>query len=419
MSTLLADEGVNIASGYDPDHLNPAPDLVVVGNAMSRGRPIVEYMLDADLAYTSGPQWFGENVLKDRSVIAVAGTHGKTTTSSMLTWILDQAGADPGFLIGGVPQQLRVSARLGTGPWFVVEADEYDTAFFDKRSKFVHYRPSIAILNNLEFDHADIFNDLDDIKRQFHHLVRIVPSTGCIISNAADTNIADVLEMGVWTPVQSFSPPSAVVSKSSSTVFAHLTEPDGSRFSIQTADQESEPVNWSLIGEHNVSNGLAAALAARATGISLKSSAAALSTFQPSRRRLELMVDTTDIQVYDDFAHHPTAVLTTLKALRATSPGKRLIAAVELRSNTMQMGVHHHELTEALQTADLAFVFQTARHAQESLRDVSGIKIFNDYEALETALQATLTTNDQLVFMSNGSFDGLAARIAQFVSAAG
>jgi len=418
MSTLLADEGIVISSGYDPDHLNPAPDLVVVGNAMSRGRSIVEYMLDANLAYTSGPQWFGENVLKNRSVIAVAGTHGKTTTSSMLSWILDQAGADPGFLIGGVPAKLDVSARLGSGPWFVVEADEYDTAFFDKRSKFVHYRPNVAILNNLEFDHADIFDDLNAIKRQFHHLLRIIPSSGCIISNAADSNLDDVIEMGAWTDIQYFDPPASQTSGSASQHKANaqsrLVHADGSCFDIRTATDETVRVDWSLIGDHNVANALAATLAARATGVSLEACASALNQFQPSRRRLELIADAGGIRVFDDFAHHPTAVLTTLQALRAASPEKRLIAAVELRSNTMQMGVHQQQLNQALLLADLAFVY-TAEVSQHMLNSDRRIELFDDYNALEASITNALQANDQLVIMSNGSFDEIAGRIAQYV----
>ncbi len=444
MSTLLQTEGVEIKDGYEPQHLQPAPDLVVVGNAMSRGRPIVEYLLDSGLAYTSGPQWLGEHVLSSRSVIAVAGTHGKTTTSSMLAWILDQAGADPGYLIGGVPDQLGVSARLGSGPWFVVEADEYDTAFFDKRSKFVHYRPDIAILNNLEFDHADIFDDIEAIKKQFHHLVRTIPSTGYICVNADDQNLAQVLDMGCWTPVQYFLPPGTDTDAGSNIAQApdtprpditrvRLLKANGSEFQIVQSQQHSEQpaasVQWKLIGNHNVANGLAAAVAAQATGVSLDTITRALCEFRPSRRRLELKSTTenrSNILVYDDFAHHPTAIKTTLEALRANAPQRRLIAVVELRSNTMQLGVHHDQLMSALDIADTALVYST-KPTTPVPADTAAIasatdrttepETIDDYAELQARLKALIQRDDQIVFMSNGSFDGIADRISRYVDA--
>lgn len=425
MSTLLQQQGVEIGDGYEPAHLQPAPELVVVGNAMSRGRPIIEYLLDSDIDWTSGPQWFGENVLRNRSVIAVAGTHGKTTTSSMLAWILDQAGADPGFLIGGVPPQLEVSARLGSGPWFVVEADEYDTAFFDKRSKFVHYRPDIAILNNLEFDHADIFENLAAIEKQFHHFIRTIPPKGRIVANADDQNIFRVLDQGCWTPVQYFcradqTPAVSASSRTKDAVKSMLHSADGSRFEIHAADATSAMVEWTLIGNHNVANGLAATVAAQAAGVSLDAACRALCEFQPSRRRLELIADAGDIKVYDDFAHHPTAVETTLKALRANSPDSRLVAVVELRSNTMQMGIHHDELLAALQIADVALVYTAAIDTEtkdgadlSTTPDITkGTQTLHDYAVLEKCLKEEMTAGDQIVFMSNGSFDGIAQRIS-------
>lgn len=437
MSTLLHSEGVEIKDGYDPAHLQPAPDLVVVGNAMSRGRSVVEYVLDAGLAYTSGPQWLGEHVLQNRSVIAVAGTHGKTTTSSMLAWILDKAGADPGYLIGGVPNQLGVSARLGSGPWFVVEADEYDTAFFDKRSKFVHYRPDIAVLNNLEFDHADIFDNLDSIEKQFHHLVRTIPSKGCICVNADDDNLARVLQMGCWTPIQYFQPPQSGVKTNEPTVApdrtaTRLLNADGSSFEIVPAQGQSETVDWTLIGNHNVSNALAATLAACATGVTLKTAAQALSEFLPSRRRLELISspeNSSNIRVYDDFAHHPTAISTTLEALRANAPQRRLIAVVELRSNTMQLGIHHEQLMAALQLASIALIYSPVNDAEAAPTDTNAeprasadpsrtqhlALTLSDYGELESHLKEHIKRDDQIVFMSNGSFDGIAHRITDYV----
>ena len=419
MSTLLADQGVTIQPGYKKEHLMPAPDLVIVGNAMTRGRPVVEYMLDAGLPYTSGPQWLSENVLQDRSVIAVAGTHGKTTTASMIAWILEQAGATPGFLIGGVPNGFDVSARVGEGAWFVIEADEYDTAFFDKRSKFVHYRPNIAVLNNLEYDHADIFDDVEAIERQFHHLVRIVPSSGLIVANANDRHVAKALALGCWTPVEYFQTNDLCADAPTQDMTrASLQRPDGSVFRIECPGEESAEVSWGLIGDHNVANALAATLATRAVGIRLETVATALSEFKASRRRLEKIAETADVVVYDDFAHHPTAVHTTLTALRRTAAEKRLIGVIEIRSNSMRMGVHRDALTEALSLADVSLVYAAANEAdQVASQDHSDDKIlrFDNIEALKTHLLSIIQKNDQIVVMSNGSFSGITQQIKEFV----
>ncbi|MCW8949355.1 MAG: UDP-N-acetylmuramate:L-alanyl-gamma-D-glutamyl-meso-diaminopimelate ligase, partial [Sedimenticola sp.] len=311
MSTQLEAAGIELMEGYEAAHLKPAPDCVVVGNAMSRGNPAVEYMLDAGLTYTSGPQWLAENVLHDQWVLAVAGTHGKTSTASLLAWILEYAKMAPGFLIGGVPQNFGCSARMGDTPFFVVEADEYDTAFFDKRSKFVHYRPRTLIMNNLEFDHADIFDNLAMIQRQFHHLVRIVPSNGLIIAPEGEAAMNQVLEMGCWTPVERFS------ALGDATWSAKPITADGSRFTLLFEQQPVGEVNWSLTGNHNVSNALAAIAAARHVGVPIDVSIEALSEFLNVKRRMELRGEVNGVKVYDDFAHHPTAIATTLNGLRA------------------------------------------------------------------------------------------------------
>ena len=311
MSTQLAGAGIALQTGFAAAHLEPAPDSVVIGNAMSRGNPAVEHVLNSGMVYTSGPQWLAEHVLQGRWVLAVAGTHGKTTTASMLAWILEHAGLAPGFLIGGVPQNFGCSARLGTGAFFVVEADEYDTAFFDKRSKFVHYRPRTLVLNNLEFDHADIFPDLAAIEAQFHHLVRTVPGNGLIIANGDDANLAAVLERGCWTPVEWASGHAAT-----SGWGAHKQAADGSCFDVLLDGEVAATVNWGQLGDHNVQNALAAIAAARHAGVPVTQAAAALNEFSGVKRRMEVRGRVGGVTVYDDFAHHPTAIATTLQGLR-------------------------------------------------------------------------------------------------------
>ncbi|ACL73525.1 UDP-N-acetylmuramate:L-alanyl-gamma-D-glutamyl-meso-diaminopimelate ligase [Thioalkalivibrio sulfidiphilus HL-EbGr7] len=413
MSTLLAEQGIDVSQGFDPAHLDPAPDQVVIGNVMSRGNPAVEYVLNRGLAYTSGPQWLAEHVLKDRWVLAVAGTHGKTTTSSMLAWILEYAGLRPGFLIGGVPENFGVSARLGEAPFFVVEADEYDTAFFDKRSKFVHYRPRTLVLNNLEYDHADIFPDLAAIERQFHHLVRTVPGEGLIVRNADDENLSRVLSQGCWTPVQGFS------------VAGHgdwqgrPQSPDASRFQVLYRGESQGEVCWEMIGRHNMANALAALAAARHAGVPVPQGIHALAKFQSVKRRLQLRGERSGIQVYDDFAHHPTAIATTLEALRARVGAARIIAVLDPRSNTMRMGVHRDRLAGSLAAADRVFLHAPADLGWDSQVVIDALPhglACADTDALLAALLAEVRPGDHVLIMSNGGFGGLHDRLLAALS---
>lgn len=408
MSTQLEQLGIEVMSGYDAKHLQPAPDCVVVGNVVTRGNPAMEYILDQGLPYTSGPQWLSEQVLQGRWVLAVAGTHGKTTTSSMLAWILEHAGLNPGYLIGGVPRNFTTSARLGSAPFFVVEADEYDTAFFDKRSKFVHYRPRTAILNNLEFDHADIFPDLAAIERQFHHLVRTVPGgTGRIVCNGRDEALARVLKTGCWTPVEYFDHDAGWQ--------VRLLELDGSRFEVKFAGQVQGSVQWGLLGNHNVSNALAAIAAARHVGVTPVIALEALSRFENVKRRMELRGEVNGVRVYDDFAHHPTAIATTLAGVRAQARPGRIIAVLEPRSNTMRMGVHKAELAESLKGADLAFLYQRDE-LDWSLADAGGgldsrVQVMGNFDELLNAVATASKPGDQVVVMSNGDFGGIHAKL--------
>ena len=354
MSTQLEAQGISLMQGYEPEHLQPRPDLVIVGNAMKRGIPAVEYVLNEGIPYTSGPQWLAQYVLQGKHVLGVAGTHGKTTTTTMVAWILEQAGLEPGFLIGGVPKGFEASARLGGGKYFVVEADEYDSAFFDKRSKFVHYAPKTAILNNLEFDHADIFDDLAAIQKQFHHLVRTIPSTGKIIVPANDDNLKDTLAKGCWTPVETTG-----IAPNVSDWQAELRANDGSRFVVSYKGQQAE-VNWGMTGLHSVYNGLAAIAAAHNVGVELQTACAALSAFGGVKRRMELVGEVADISVYDDFAHHPTAIKTTLEGLRNKVGDRKIWAIIEPRSNTMRMGTHKDNLAESARDADQVIWYQPA-----------------------------------------------------------
>ncbi|HJW81875.1 MAG TPA: UDP-N-acetylmuramate:L-alanyl-gamma-D-glutamyl-meso-diaminopimelate ligase [Acidiferrobacterales bacterium] len=424
MSTQLEAEGITLREGYDPAHLEPAPDLVIIGNALSRGNPAVEHVLDRGIPYTSGAQWVAENVLRrtgtfecrgrqdagsgqGRWVLAVAGTHGKTTTTSMLAWILEYAHLKPGFLVGGVPENFGVSARLGDEPFFVIEADEYDTAFFDKRSKFVHYRPRTAILNNLEFDHADIFPDIAAIRRQFHHLVRSVPGSGLLVVNGADPELAETLKMGCWTPQESFGDPSGWQ--------AELLVPDGSRFRVLFQGQEQGAVEWELIGTHNVLNALAAIAAARHAGVPVQTGCAALKEFRNVKRRMEVRGTVRGVTVYDDFAHHPTAIHTTLEALRARVGGKRIVAVLEARSNTMRMGVHRAELGPALAGADQVILCQPAEFPWDINIVTAALngraRVFRSVDEIVTVLGQELRPDDQVLIMSNGGFDGIHAKL--------
>ncbi len=407
MSTQLTAQGIDLLQGYDAAHLSPAPDLVIVGNALTRGNAEVEAVLDRGLRYTSGAQWLAEQVLQDRWVLAVAGTHGKTTTSSLLAWILEHAGLEPGFIIGGVPENFGVSARLGRAPFFVIEADEYDTAFFDKRSKFVHYRPRTAILNNLEYDHADIFPDLGAIQRQFHHLIRIVPASGLLVMNARDANLAAVLKMGCWTPIERFGEESGWS--------ADPLRDDCSHFRLRWQGKPQGEARWELIGEHNMLNALAAVAAARHAGVPIANAIAALAQFRNVKRRLEIRGTVNGITVYDDFAHHPTAIATTLKALRSKVGAQRIIAVLEARSNTMRMGVHRDTLAASLSEADQVLLFQPPDLgwdlAQVCAALGSKAQAFTSTNTIVDALAAALKKNDHVLIMSNGGFDGIHAKL--------
>ncbi len=405
MSTLLETLDIPITEGYQhTDCLDG--NTIVIGNALSRGNPAVEYVLNKKLPYTSGPQWLHQQVLADKAVLAVAGTHGKTTTSSILAWILHRTGQaggrTPGFLIGGKPGNFEHSAQLGNDGHFVVEADEYDTAFFDKRSKFVHYHPKIAILNNLEYDHADIFPNIDAIKTQFHHLIRTVPENGCLIVNADEPNLNDVLAMGCWTPVQTFS----ILNKGADW-YAEAKNVSASHFEIHHA-QQTAAVRWPGLGQYNMGNALAAVAAACQTGVELNAACAALSDFRFPNKRLQQHPTQRGFTLFEDFAHHPTAVRETLATLRKAYAGKRIIALLELRSNTMQMGVHRDTLAPALSNADIACVVSKA-HADWSLQKQPQQRLlqYSDSHECLTDIQQEITENDVVLVMSNGNFDGL------------
>ncbi len=352
MSTQLKELGVEIHEGYDAAQLDTEPDCVVVGNVMSRGTEVVEAMLDRGMPYTSGPRWLADNVLRDRHVLAIAGTHGKTTTASMLAWILQDAGLAPGFLIGGIPTNFGVSASFGESRYFVVEADEYDTAFFDKRAKFVHYGPRTLILNNLEFDHADIYKDIDAILWQFHQLLRTVPSGGCIIRNAADARLDELIAMGCWTPTESFA------TEDGAEWTARFMDAAERRIAIASPEGQEGETRWQLGGRHNLENALAAVAAARSVGVTVEQALGALSRFEGVKRRMERTATVGDIAIYDDFAHHPTAIRRTIAAMRRRNPGQRIVVAIEPRSNTMKLGVHNEALAASLEQADLVWMYR-------------------------------------------------------------
>ncbi len=413
MSTQLREQGITLLEGYDPVHLSPEPDLVVIGNALSRGNPMVEHVLDVGLAYTCGPQWLQEQVLARKWVLAVAGTHGKTTTSSMLAWILEFAGLQPGFLIGGVPTNFAVSARLGGGSFFVVEADEYDSAFFDKRSKFVHYRPRTAILNNLEFDHADIFPDLEAIQRQFHHLLRTVPASGLIIHPFHDDALAEVIDMGCWSATESFSVRDETLP---SHWQARLLASDGSIFKVLRRNDEDDygvegEVHWRQSGDHNVSNALAAIAAARVVGVTPAIAIEALGEFKGVKRRMEELAIINGITIYDDFAHHPTAIATTLEGLRKRVGQGRIIAIIEPRSNTMRMGLHKDLLAPATQCVDEVYWFQPAgmNWDLQSVVEQSAVRaaVYESTGSIIEKVVREARADDHVVIMSNGGFEGI------------
>ena len=481
MSDQLAALGITLRQGYRAEHLgseDPAqkPDLVIVGNALSRGNPAVEYVLNARLPYVSGPQWIGDALLRERRVFAVAGTHGKTTTTAMLAWILDACGRAPGFLVGGVPENFGVSARLGGFPSpagrrcpeeadegkapqsgnppdtgealpssgatrhllpagegkqaqpsalsprpcdFVIEADEYDTAFFDKRSKFVHYHAQIAILNNLEFDHADIFPDVAAIQRQFHHLVRTVPGNGRLIVNAEDKHLAEVLAMGAWSPVTTFG---IDAGDWRARLVPNSGAADGSQFAVLREGKELGVVRWSLIGRHNVSNALAALAAADAGGIDIATAIASLADFRSAKRRMELVGDVGGIKVYDDFAHHPTAIATTLAGLRAKVGNARILVGMEPRSNSMRSGAHADELAPSLADADAVVFLQRAELPWDAQKVTGALhgrgRTTPTVDALIAALREQAQPGDHVVFMSNGGFENAPRRFAAALTSA-
>ncbi|MBA1244990.1 UDP-N-acetylmuramate:L-alanyl-gamma-D-glutamyl-meso-diaminopimelate ligase [Pseudomonas japonica] len=409
MSTQLQAQGIELTQGYDPAQLDPAPDLVVIGNALSRGNPAVEYVLNKGLPYVSGPQWLADHVLQGRWVLAVAGTHGKTTTSSMLAWVLEHAGMAPGFLIGGIPQNFEVSARLGDTPFFVVEADEYDSAFFDKRSKFVHYRPRTAILNNLEFDHADIFPDLAAIERQFHHLVRTIPGEGLIIHPRSETALARVVEMGCWTPVQTTG--------DGGQWQARLLAEDGSRFEVMFDGNAEGVVEWPLTGQHNVANALACLAAARHVGVVPALGIEALSRFRNVKRRMEVVAEVKGITVYDDFAHHPTAIATTLDGLRKRVGSAPVIAIVEPRSNSMKLGAHRDGLPASVAQADQVIWYAPPNLgwdlAATAAQCTVSSTVADNLDAIIAQVKAQATPGTHVVIMSNGGFGGLHGKLAE------
>lgn len=411
MSTQLEAQGITLQQGYSPEHLQPAPDLVIVGNAMKRGIPAVEYMLNQNIPYTSGPAWLAEHVLQKRHVLAVAGTHGKTTTSSMLAWVLEVAQLSPGFLIGGVPQNFEISARLGDSPYFVIEADEYDSAFFDKRSKFVHYRPRTAILNNLEYDHADIFPDLAAIEKQFHHLVRTIPSEGLIIYPSSEIALQRVLAMGCWTPIETTG---------QGDWLAHLLHEDGSTFSVHFKEQHCGTVNWALTGQHNVNNALACIAAAHHIGVTPATAIQALNQFKNAKRRMEKIAEINGITLYDDFAHHPTAIATTLDGIRKHIGKAQLIAIIEPRSNSMKLGAHRTGLADSVNMADQAIWYAPDNLGWDLADTVKHSNtpsiVCNHLEDIVKTTTTLAQTGAHIVVMSNGGFGGIHQKLIDSLS---
>ena len=405
MSTQLEALGIELTEGYCESQFDPAPDMVVIGNAMSRGNPAVEYVLNRNLPYTSGPQWLLDNLLKDRWVIGLSGTHGKTTTSSMVAWILEHAGLNPGYLIGGVPENFGVSARVGESPFFVIEADEYDSAFFDKRSKFVHYRPKTLVINNLEFDHADIFADLGAIQTQFHHLVRMVPENGLILTPNNTPTIEDMLKKGCWSSRQSLG----------KEWHAELLKKDGSEFNVLHNGVIAGTVTWALVGQHNVDNALMAIAAAHHAGVTLPDAIDALSFFKNVKRRMEVKGEVNNITLYDDFAHHPTAIATTLDGLRKKVGNARILAVLEPRSNTMKMGVHKDTLANSWQKADEVYLYEPEGMDWSLVESVAHSNApahcFKDVEKIVQGVCNVAQPGDHILVMSNGGFEGIHGRI--------
>lgn len=408
MSCELENAGVELIQGFDADQLDIKPDVIVVGNVMKRGMDVVERMLDEHLRFVSGPQWLEENYLVNKTVLAVAGTHGKTTTSSMLAWILEANGKNPGFLIGGIPENFGISARSTDSEYFVIEADEYDCAFFDKRSKFVHYHPQVLVMNNLEYDHADIFDSIKDIQKQFHHLVRTVPSKGLIVMPNDDNNLKEVIDMGCWTQT-------CCVGDSKS-LHAKLLKADGSEFEIYDGDKFIYKVKYACTGTYNVHNSLMAIKAASYTGISLEDAAKALETFKLPKRRMELKGVVNDVAVYDDFAHHPTAIKLTLEGLRnKIGQGKRLVAVFEPRSNSMKMGANHELLAASFASADEIFVYanESVKWDVKSLEQQSNkpLHVIEDFDKLLKEIVKASPKGTTILVMSNGGFNGIHGKL--------
>jgi UDP-N-acetylmuramate: L-alanyl-gamma-D-glutamyl-meso-diaminopimelate ligase len=411
MSTQLEAQGIALCQGYDPAHITAnSPDVVVIGNTCSRGNPSVEFVLERGLPFASGPSWLAQQVLHGRWVIGVAGTHGKTTTTSMVAWILEHAGMQPGFLIGGVPANFPASARIGGSPFFVIEADEYDSAFFDKRSKFIHYLPRTVIMGNLEFDHADIFRNLDDIQIQFHHLAKTIPGHGLIVAPRADANLAAVFQRGLWCPVQTTGP--------AADWQVRALQADGSQFEIRHGN-DSGMIEWGMLGEHNMANAAAAVAAAAHVGVPLAVACQALSLFKGVKRRMELLGTVDGIRVYDDFAHHPTAIRTTLnglrKAMMAAQSKGRLLVLIEARSNTMKMGYHQATLADAVTPADAVVWFRS--EATKLDLDAIAKAATCDFRSMGSVAEilawatATARPGDHVVIMSNGGFEGIHQRL--------
>jgi UDP-N-acetylmuramate: L-alanyl-gamma-D-glutamyl-meso-diaminopimelate ligase len=417
MSTQLQQLGIGLHEGYDAEQLDEfKADLYVIGNAMTRGKPVIEAILNRGLPYVSGPQWLGENLLRDKWVLAVAGTHGKTTTSSMLAWILDYAGLAPGFLIGGVAKNFGISARSpkNESPFFVIEADEYDTAFFDKRSKFVHYRPRTAVLNNLEFDHADIFPNVDAIETQFHHLVRTVPANGLVIANGSEKHLDTALAKGCWTPIEKFGPGHTWDFKRQ-----RGADSDEGRFEVMLNGQSKGEIAWNLTGTHNIMNALAAIAGARHAGVTPKVAIEALNQFEGVARRMEVRGTINDVTVYDDFAHHPTAIETTLAGLRRKVGRDRIIAVLEPRSNTMKLGTMNAALPAALRDADVVFVYANnlgwdATKTFEPIGTKTGI--FSDLDAMAKTISEMSKPRDHILIMSNGGFGGVHGKVLHLLA---
>ncbi len=420
MSDQLRDAGVELMEGFSADNLDNRPDLVVIGNALSRGNQEVEAVLEQGIPYMSGAQWLAEFVLQDRWVLAVAGTHGKTTCSSLLAWVLEDAGLSPGFLIGGVPGNFNTSARLGDSPFFVVEADEYDTAFFDKRAKFVHYRPRTVVLNNLEFDHADIFADLDAIKTQFHHLIRTVPGNGLLVTNGDDENLQETLDKGCWTPTEYFTMSDAKLNGwQASADNLNL----GTRFNCRNPDGDSFEVNWSMSGPHSVMNAMAAIAAARHVGVPSHIAIEGLARFKGIKRRMEVCAEHAGVTIYDDFAHHPTAINATLEGLRAQYPTDKIIAVLEMRSNTMRMGHHKENVLIALKVADLAIIYSpegsNMRHLERGSvgQAYPSIELISSIDQILGRLREQMAPQTHIVIMSNGSFHGIHEKVTNMLQA--